>query len=118
MGNPVTKWISDDGLSFEDECSMLLHELSLLDAKEIDLFVKQFKDRKQKEYAAVLNLWQKYQRSHQNTLSPVKQTSVPLSAEELFARIPQGVDVLEPDGYSLEAEEAALEKSFKYATFI
>lgn len=113
MGNPVTKWISDDGLSFDDERSMLLHELALVDAKEIDLFVKQYKERKQKEYAVVLLDWQRYQRSIQNIALAPKPV---IDAKDLFSSIPQGKSNFKPEDYSLEDEDLAIEESFRRAS--
>lgn len=119
MGKPVTKWVSDDGASFEDERSMILHELSLVDCKEIELFVKQYKERKQKEYASVLMDWQKYQRSNQSKSNSVPVRALILdNADDLFQAIPQGENFKEPDNYLLDNENAEIERSFQRATKI
>lgn len=124
MGGPVTKWISDDGVPFEDEQSMILHELALIDAKEIELFVQQYKERKRREYASVLSDWQKYQRQNQPLGRPVfnpEDRRVQVGAEftnafGIFNLVAQGPELSEPAGYNLDDEDAAIEESFKRAT--
>lgn len=65
MGKMVPRWIADDGQEFVERRDMLLHELSLIDAKEIELFVRDKQPRKQAEYRTLLKEWQLYQRTQQ-----------------------------------------------------
>lgn len=65
MGKQVSKWLSDDGIEFDTKKEMLLHELSLLDEKEINIFIEDIYDcpsRQKKSYKKSIIAWQKYQR--------------------------------------------------------
>lgn len=72
MGKMVSRWIANDGQEFVEQRDMLLHELSLIDAKEIELFVRDKPPRKQAEYGTLLKEWQLYQRTQQlDEMTPV-----------------------------------------------
>jgi hypothetical protein len=64
MGASVVKWVSDDGQSFDTREDMIIHELTLVDAKEIDIFlaINQTAPRKVPEYKKLLVLWQTHMR--------------------------------------------------------
>jgi len=82
MGKKVDRWIADDGQEFAEQRDMLLHELSLVDAKEIDLFIRDKFPRKQAEYKNLLKEWQVYQRTRQLEEVPMPQ---PFVSEENVA---------------------------------
>lgn len=143
MGRQVTKWVSEDGQEFVDERSMLLHELELVDAKEIELFIQKYPEKKGKEYSKVLLDWQKYQRENQPLFVPETPGLTNLVfagangfgvevaegdrrylvdptayGEDIFSQVQQGPQISAPRDYALDDEDAAIEESFRRATKI
>lgn len=81
MGKAVQRWIADDGTEFESEREMILHELTLLDIKEIDLWLQQqeVSPKRLNEYRKLLRSWQQHIRNQElNTFNSV-QTHDPLN---------------------------------------
>ena len=64
MGHRADIWIADDGTPFDNQKDMIFHELSILDAKQIEIFLEHFEcsDRRKKEYRKVLIDWQAFSR--------------------------------------------------------
>lgn len=75
MGRKAAIWYADDGTPFNDEASMLLHEMAILDAKEIDLFLasSEFSGKRKTEYRKLLINWQQYMRKQY----PVATDNIP-----------------------------------------
>jgi hypothetical protein len=68
MGKAVERWIADDGTEFDNKRDMLLHEMTVLDEKEIDYFVSHVIDtsvKRASEYKKLLITWQKHVRSQE-----------------------------------------------------
>ena len=93
MGKQVKKWIADDETMFDDERSMVLHELKLIDQKEIDLFLinKEVSVKRKAEYTKLLREWQEHKRELQelpkNIETPVDE--IGLQDERLAAFMQQ-----------------------------
>lgn len=79
MGRAVERWIADDGTEFDNKRDMLLHEMTLLDEKEIDYFVTHVIEtsvKRASEYKKLLITWQKHVRSQEldkPTIQEVKE---------------------------------------------
>ena len=79
MGRAVERWIADDGTEFDNKRDMLLHEMTLLDEKEIDYFVTHVIEtsvKRASEYKKLLITWQKHVRSQEldkPTMQEVKE---------------------------------------------
>lgn len=68
MGRAVERWIADDGTEFDNKRDMLLHEMTVLDEKEIDYFVNHVIEtsvKRASEYKKLLITWQKHVRSQE-----------------------------------------------------
>jgi hypothetical protein len=81
MGRRIERWIADDGVEFSTQQEMILHELDLIDAREIELFLDgmdKLAPRRRVEYAKVLVAWQQF-KNRQATESVVgtDQESIP-----------------------------------------
>jgi hypothetical protein len=66
MGKAVERWVADDGTEFDSKKDMLIHELTLLDEKEIDVFLTAFvspTSKRTTEYKKLLIQWQKHIRA-------------------------------------------------------
>lgn len=84
MGRAVEKWIADDGSEFGNKRDMIVHEMTILDEKEIDYFVTsiiQTSVKRTSEYKKLLMSWQKHVRTQQFE-EPV-QLELPLSPSVL-----------------------------------
>lgn len=117
MGRSALIWFADDGEEFKTQKDMLLHELLILDNKEIEAFLEtelDVKERKRGEYKKVLVAWQTYVRSTQKI--PLDVDNKP-SLEELYNV--QTVEEHKPDNYILGEtpvdETADIDASFKAA---
>jgi hypothetical protein len=92
MGKCESRWIAEDGTEFKVEQDMLLHELSIIDAKEIDLFLmaQNVPLRRLNEYKKLLKAWQAYIRNTQTQpdikKSNPKDSVVGPSIEAIFTR--------------------------------
>ena len=72
MGRAIQRWVAEDGTEFDDERSMVLYELSILDASEIEIFLKdviEASPRKTIEYRKILKRWQAYLQKQQYPVS-------------------------------------------------
>ena len=73
MGKVVERWVADDGTEFDNQKDMLIHELTVLDEKEIDVFLSSFvspTSKRTSEYKKLLIQWQKHIRGQDlNVLS-------------------------------------------------
>lgn len=68
MGRAVERWVADDGTEFDSKREMLIHEMTILDEKEIDFFVSNIIETSAKrasEYKKLLMTWQKHIRGQQ-----------------------------------------------------
>ena len=68
MGRAVERWVADDGSEFDSKRDMLVHEMTILDEKEIDYFVTTVIDtsvKRASEYKKLLMAWQKHIRTQQ-----------------------------------------------------
>jgi hypothetical protein len=62
MGQAVQRWVADDGTEFDTQKDMIIHEMTILDEKEIDLFLANIETsvKRISEYRKLLITWQKY----------------------------------------------------------
>ena len=75
MGKAVQRWVADDGTEFETEREMILHEMTLLDVKEIDIWLQQqeVSTKRMNEYRKLLGSWQQHIRSQElSAFDPVQ----------------------------------------------
>lgn len=81
MGTSVVKWVADDGTAFDTEEEMLVHELALVDSKEIDIFLsmQDVTPRRIAEYKKLLTSWQSHMREQS---LKYKQLELPLNPPE------------------------------------
>lgn len=72
MGRAVERWVADDGTEFDNKKDMLVHELTVLDEKEIDAFLAHTVSPTSKrvtEYKKMLIQWQKYLRAQEMNIT-------------------------------------------------
>ena len=83
MGHQVSKWIADDGTEFNEKKLMLLHEMALIDGKEIALFLakQNISSRRMTEYTKLLVSWQKYMREYSVT-NVVDENDPPVESKD------------------------------------
>jgi len=121
MGSPVTKWKAIDGAEFGTQKDMLLHELSLNEATEIDIFLstQYASSRRKAEYKRVLAQFAEYMRDarytdlRQETASPLESLPLTEPPASIVEWVPEG-------GYKLQEgavidDLAAIERSFRKA---
>ena len=92
MGVAIQRWVADDGTEFNTEQEMILHELSILDAKEIDVFLQHVVDtrpRKLNEYRKLLVSWQAYLQSQKYPKNP----GPPSQSKPVEANVTTPIDV-------------------------
>jgi hypothetical protein len=67
MGVSALRWIADDGVEFNSKREMLLHEMTLLDVKEIDIWLLQqeVSTKRMNEYRKLLRAWQQHIRTQE-----------------------------------------------------
>lgn len=122
MGKKVDRWIADDGTEFQDQKSMLLYEMAQVDAKEIEVFLREkFSERgsrRNSEYKKLLIEWQAYMRenSPQMTIQSVTVSEPVSFDQEVQEWVPSGGYILDSLPELDENEE--IERSFKKATKI
>lgn len=65
MVRTESRYIASDGTEFKDKREAILHDLAILDEREIDIFLSQseYTVKRVTEYRKLLYTWQKYVRS-------------------------------------------------------
>lgn len=124
MGSPVTKWKAVDGAEFDTQKDMLLHELSLNEAAEIDVFLnsKYENSRRKAEYKRVLTQFAEYMRDSRYVApqQSVEIESIMPRGGPVSALTAQVVEWAPEGGYKLQEgavfdDAAEIERSFKKA---
>jgi len=74
MGYSALKYYADDGTTFDTEVDMMVYELSLLNQKEIQLYVEQISNspRQITEYTRVITAWENFK-----TKQKIEKTNEP-----------------------------------------
>ena len=125
MGSPVTKWRAVDGAEFDSQKDMLLHELSLNEAAEIDVFLssKYESSRRKTEYRRVLTQFAEYMRDSRYMQEHPAFLVAPGSLENVDVELPTAsvIEWAPEGGYLLQEgsvydDSAEIERSFKKAT--
>lgn len=109
MGKQVSKWVADDGQEFDNQKDMLLYEMAVVDAKEIDLFLEaqEVSQRRVTEYKKLLVAWQKHMQEDYYIADKVKE-SIPDNIKAGWL----------PDNYAFESEMVTEDDPFAKATQI
>lgn len=87
MGKAIERWVADDGTEFATKKEMLIHELTMLDEKEIDVFLAtavNANSRRTSEYKKLLIQWQKHLRAQdlevaELVTAPIEPTQLELA---------------------------------------
>jgi len=129
MGSPVTKWKAVDGAEFDTQKEMLLHELSLNEVAEIDVFLdnKYENSRRKTEYRRVLTQFAEYMRDARYVYEAPPRTgmsyvvpsgtmgdaAIELPPARVVEWVPEGGYMLQEGAVVDDAAE--IEKSFRKA---
>lgn len=107
MGRRVDKWIADDGSEHDSQRGMVLHELALVDAREIDAFLRDDTGKlpkRHREYTRLLTEWQEYMRANDTAAEPMPETVQPVTdkawAPDHYAFASEAVDKSEEDPFA------------------